>query len=313
MNISGLMRTIPGGVILLPMCAAAVINTISPGIALKFAGPCSGIFANGAMTMVGMILFAAGSQIRLNQLGTALARGGVLTAARLVIGYAVALLVVSTLGRTGTLWGIPAMAYIIIGATCNPGIYMGLMESFGDSIDRAAFGVLNIIAVPTTPLILMDLAGGYFNYAVVMSTVLPFLVGLVVGNADRKMAEMLAPANSIALFFMGFSFGSQLDIMTAVSSGLNGIILVLFSLLLLPVMIAADRFILGRPGYAAAAISTVGGMAIAAPSFIAQSIPDVPEYAYAARIATPQIALAMIIVAVVFPFISKALYKTNKK
>lgn len=307
MNISDLIKKVPGGIILIPMCVTAIINTIWPGALLKFGGPASGIFAQGAMVVIGMLLFVSGSQLKLNQLGIALARGGVLTVMRLLIGYVVALIAVKYLGNTGEIWGLSTMALVIIASTCNPGIYMGLMQNFGDNIDKAAMGVLNIIAVPATPLILLDLAGGHFNVMVALATIVPFVAGIIVGNLDGKMAAMLAPAGGISLFFLGFSLGAPLNLLNAVKAGFHGVLLACFSLLLLPIMIAADRLLLRRPGYAATAISCIGGIAIASPNFIAQSIPNVPEYKAIAETATPQIALAMIITAIVFPFISKAL------
>ena len=307
MNISDLIKKVPGGIILIPMCVTAIINTIWPGALLKFGGPASGIFAQGAMVVIGMLLFVSGSQLKLNQLGVALARGGVLTLVRLLIGYAVAVIAIKFLGNTGSVWGISTMALVIIASTCNPGIYAGLMNNFGDNIDKAAVGIMNIIAVPATPLILLDLAGGHFNVMVALATIVPFVAGIIVGNIDPKMQAMLAPASGITLFFLGFSLGAPLNLIAAVKAGGQGVLLACFSLILLPIMILADKLILRRPGYAATAISTIGGIAIASPGFIAQSMPNVPEYAEIAKTATPQIALAMIIVAIVYPFIVKAL------
>ena len=309
MNISDLIKKVPGGIILIPMCFTAIINTIWPGFwtITGPATPSTGIFANGALVVIGMLLFVSGSQLKLNQLGIALARGGVLTLMRLLIGYVVALIAVKLLGNTGSIWGISTMALVIVASSCNPGIYMGLMNNFGDNIDKAAVGIMNIIAVPTTPLILIDLAGGHFNMMVVLGTIIPFALGIIVGNIDSNMQKMLAPASGITLFFLGFSLGAGLNLIEAVKSGVGGVLLACLSLILLPIMILTDKAILRRPGYAATAISTIGGIAIASPAFIARSMPNVPEYAEIAKSATPQITLAMIIVAIVFPFIAKAL------
>lgn len=303
MNILNNVNRIPGGVMLVPMFITAVINTLAPGV-LRIGGPFTGAFTSaGTMTAIGMMLFTAGSQMKYSQISAAVTRGGVLMAVRLVIGFATSWLALSFFGMDGFL-GISALSLVICMSSCNPGVYMGLMQSYGDNIDKSAVGILNIIAVPATPLLILGLTSGSgFDYAAALSTLLPFILGMFLGNLDSKIQGMFSPAMPIILAFLGASFGSTINLRIFAQVGVGDIVLAMIVIFIsVPVMFLADRLILKRPGYASIAISCVGGTSISAPPIIAAALPQFQPYV---EKSIAQMALIVLICVVMIPYITK--------
>jgi 2-keto-3-deoxygluconate permease len=303
MNVLEKVRKVPGGLMLVPMLIMAVINTFFPA-ALRIGGPLSGIFSPvGAMTSIGMMLFIAGSQVRYSQLTAALTRGGLLVIVRLAIGFAASALVLRTFGRDGFM-GVSALALVIALSSCNPGVYMGLMQDYGDNIDKAAVGILNIIAVPTVPLLILNVTGGGgFDINIVLSTLTPFLVGMIVSNLDPKIQSMFAPGSVLILVFIGTTLGSGVNLRSLLGTGIADLILAAIVLCVsIPLMLLADKAILRRPGYAAVAISCIGGVSVSAPGIIAKELPQYQPYADAA---TGQIMVSLIICIITVPYICK--------
>ena len=164
MDILGKVTKVPGGIMVVPMFITALINTFIPA-ALKIGGPTTAAFSGaGAMATIGMLLFVAGSQTKYSDLGAVCARGGLLVVVRLAVAFTGAWLTLKFFG-IGGICGASALAITISLASCNPGVYAGLMQSYGDNVDKAAMGVLNLIAVPATPLVILGMADGTgFDY-----------------------------------------------------------------------------------------------------------------------------------------------------
>ena len=109
MDILNNVKKVPGGLLLVPMFATALINTIAPEV-LMIGNPTTEIFTSaGTMTIIGIILFIAGSQLKLNQLAMAIKRGGVFVLVKILIGFATGAFVFRIFGEDGFL-GISALA-----------------------------------------------------------------------------------------------------------------------------------------------------------------------------------------------------------
>jgi len=303
LNILAKVNKIPGGIMLVPLGITAVINTLFPNV-LKIGGPFSGAFTSvGTMTVIGMMLFIQGSQVRINEVGKALARGSVLVATRLFIGFGASWIMLTYFGKDGFM-GLSTLAVVSVLASSNPGVYMGLMQSYGDNVDKTALGMLNIIAVPATALVLIDMAGGGgFNYMLAVTTLAPFIIGMILGNSDEKIRGIFVSGLPVILPFLGCCFGSTINLRAFYHAGFADLILIsLVVFVSVPIMVTVDRLILKRPGYAAAAISTVGGTAVPTPMIIAQVLPQYQPYV---EVATAQVALAVILAVIIVPNISK--------
>ena len=302
MNILGKVRGIPGGLMIVPMCITAVVNTFFPQ-ALQIGGVTTGTFTGkGTMAIIGVMLFLTGSQFKIHEIPMTLKRGGAICALRLLVGFLAAWIVTRHFGPAG-FWGISAAALGVTMVSCNPGVYMALMDHYGDGVDKAAFGLLNIIAVPAAPLFIMEAAGGAgIDYMGTVSTLVPFLLGMLLGNLDENIRKMMGPALPVTLPFLGFCFGSAINLFAAVKSGVSGIILTIIYLAVgVPLMYLLDRLVLRRPGYGAVATCSVAGIAVVVPMMLGQSNPAHMPYVEAA---TAQVAMAVIFTSFITPWIT---------
>ena len=80
------------------------------------------------------------------------------------------------------------------------------------------------------------------------------------------------------------------------------ILIAIHIFIFLPIMIAADKIILRRPGYAAVAATCLGGFAVVAPRFIGESL---PQYAPYVETVTAQMAVCLVVSIIVYPYITK--------
>lgn len=306
MNILNNVKKVPGGLMLIPMLITAGINTFFPD-ALNIGSATTALFKSGTMVTVGMILFTAGTQLKLVNLPKAFARGGVFVVIRTIICAVSCVVLKNTVGFEGFL-GISLLAFVIAMSSCNPGVYAALMQQYGDPVDMAAIGIVNIIAVPQFALIILtiffsDGVSDINPLTIVLGTVIPFIIGLILANLDDNIREMFAPATPIILVFMGCCFGSSINLVDAVKGGLSGILLgVLFIGISLIIMLPIDKFVLKRPGYAAAAFTCIGGISIGTPAVISDVLPQFAPYVPAA---TGQLAFAAIICAILTPILTR--------
>lgn len=313
MKIVEKMKKVPGGLMLIPMLIVAIINTFCPEV-LNIGSATTGVFKTGTMCTIGMILFTSGTQLKLANLPQALKRGGVFVLFRTIIVFAVCIILNATVGLDG-IAGLSTLALVIVFSSCNPGVYAAVCSTYGDAVDMAAMGVINIIAVPQYALIVLAIVcgGGDANVnilKIIVGTITPFVIGFILGNLDDTFTKMFSTATPIILIFMGCCFGSSINIITAIKSGIRGVILgLLFIVISMAIIVPIDMFILKRPGYAGAVFCTVGGVSIGAPAVIAQTLPQFEPYVAEA---TGQLAFAVIIGAIVSPIIAKKLGEKAK-
>lgn len=272
MNILNNIKKIPGGLLIIPMIIAILINSIVPNI-LHIGDPLTSIFTSkGTMCYIGIMLLITGSQFKLYNLKLALKRGGVLILSKLIISIIFGILIVHFFGLNGFL-GIPTLALVTCISSCNPSIYIALIDDYGDELDIATFGMLNLIAVPAIPVCILNFAnGGGIDFMTISATIIPFILGIILGNLDPNISKMLESGNGIIIPFLGFSLGSAINILDAVHAGIYGILLlIIFYIINAIPMITIDKFFLNQPGYSASAICCVAGISIATPQLAAQT------------------------------------------
>ncbi len=305
MNILNNMKKIPGGIMLVPMFVVAILNTFAPN-ALAIGSATTALFKTGTMTIIGIILFTAGTQLKLKNLGAAVARGGVFLLIRIILCVLTCVILKNTVGLDG-IAGMSLLALVVVMSSCNPGVYAAICSQYGDPIDMAAMGVINIIAVPQFALLVLAIFfadGSSVNpWIIAIGTIIPFIVGLILANLDENFQKMFAPVTPVSLFFLGICFGSSLNLLTALKSGIQGILLgLIFLVISLAICIPVDKFVLKRPGYAAVSFCCVGGVAIGTPAVVAAAIPQFEPYVPAAA---GQCAFAVILCAILVPIIAR--------
>jgi 2-keto-3-deoxygluconate permease len=299
------VQAIPGGLMLIPMLLASLIHTLAPQL-LELGNPTSALFTSkGTMAIVGVMLVFSGIQVRVGDLLPAFQRGGILIGVKLLIDIAAGMLIMRFFGLEGFL-GIPAVAWIACLTSCNPGMYIALMNSCGDRVDKANFAILSVVGLPFVPVCVLGFAQSFsIDYVSILATCIPFFLGMLLSITDANIREFTKSGTAIMLPFLGFCLGSSIDLTAALSSWWLGLLLYgAYMLLQLPALFLVDRKLLKQRGHAAVAICCVAGLALTVPAIMAGADPEYERFREAAM---AQLSFTVVVSAFVTPMLMKAL------
>ena len=300
-DVYGFMRKIPGGMLLVPMAVTAIINTIFPNALGSSGSMTMALFKTGTLTFAGFLMFASGASMDVKSLASSLKRSATLAIAHLAISFGFGIAYVRLFGLDGIL-GINAVAFVTCICACNPGVYMSVIQQYGEPADLGNFAFLNILTMPAIPILVLAMGAGVaFNWMEVITVLIPFCLGALLGNLDPKLGKMFGMATPLALPFMGFCFGASINLVAALQAGVAGIVLsIVYLVIHVGIKLPLDRVVNRQPGYAAVAQASVAGIAMAAPSMMGE--------AFAAYVPTavPQIALTLLITSIASPIIARA-------
>jgi len=284
---------IPGGMPLLAMLTTMLVNTFFPEI-LNIGYYTTALFSSeGTKTFIGLITFVAGAQVDVRDFIIAWKRGGIYMLLRLVTGVSVCLVFTRLFGAEG-IFGISTMAFVICLSSFNPGIYLTGMQRYGNESDIAVYGPLNIWTVPTMPLLIMSLSSGVeIDPKLIVSTLLPFFLGFILGNMDPDLKKLLFPGLKIINIFLFATFGSCIDLIDVLSAGVSGLLLtVIFTVITVSLSLLVDRVVLRGKGYAGAATCAVCGAFVPSAALVAEALPQYAPYVISA---TAQVSMVYVI------------------
>ena len=308
MDILNKMKKIPGGLLIIPMLIASIINTFFPQ-RLQIGNPTTALFTNkGIMVLIGLMLFFSGTQCKISEIKVMIKRVGPLCLAKIVIAYGIGALVNKHFGAEGFL-GISMVTIIAVLSSCNPGLYLALINSYGDKVDASAFALLNLIVVPAVPITILSATGGQgIDINTIIATLVPFLLGILLGNLDESFRNLYSHGTEMLLPFMGISFGANIDILIALEAGISGIITaILFYLVCLLPLYIIDRKIMKGPGYVSVAMSSVAGLSLVVPTLAAEVNPIYEKFI---QVSIAQIAFVVILTTIATPFLTKKISKS---
>ncbi|WP_288310252.1 2-keto-3-deoxygluconate permease [uncultured Acidaminococcus sp.] len=296
------VRKVPAGMMVVPMVLGSLINTFVPEI-VKIGSFTTATFTSaGTATAIGIQLFCLGTTLQLSDMPKVLKRGGLLLIAKFIIGAAIGIAIGMLCGKAGFL-GLTTLAVISAVTNSNGSVYLALMTEYGDETDCASMALLSINDGPFLTLVAMG-ASGLANIPLValVAAVGPLLMGMILGNLDKEIPKFVAPAGTILIPFVGFCLGAGIKLTNLVKGGFGGILLGLICCLVGGIFIVAcERFIGHRPGYAAWGVSTTAGNAVAVPAAVALIDPAWAPYE---SVATAQVAAAAVVTAIMVPFIT---------
>lgn len=301
MKILKTVQKVPGGLIVVPLFLAAILNTCFPQL-LKIGGITTATMSAGTLTFIGCNLMCVGSQINPRGVVESLKRGGVLCVAKFLAGFIPAFIVTKMFGVEGFL-GITPLMLLAAVTSINSGIYLGLMPSVGDEYDMGAQSLLGLTTGPFFTIIGMGAAGASaFDPIALIASIGTMLIGFILGNLDDDIRDFLSKGIIFTLPFIGFCLGAGLNIINIVKGGPVGVELAILVIILSFIfLVPADKFILKRPGYAAVANCSSGGSAVAVPAIIAQIAPALASQVPAA---TTAIAASAVITAISTPILT---------
>jgi len=301
---------IPGGMMIVPLFAAALIRTFAPNIPTFF-GSFTGALFTGALTILACFYVCMGATIEINATPYIVKKGGALFAAK--VGTAVLLGII--LGRLwgegpvqyGIFAGLSTLAVVAAFNDTNGGLYMALMGQFGSAKDVAAYSIMSVESGPFLTMVTLGVAGlSAFPWQTLVGAILPLALGMLIGNLDREMRAFLAKAVPVFIPFFAFALGAAIDLGTVWKAGLLGVGLgVAVVIITGTVLFTVDRLTGGNGGAGLAAASTAGNAA-AVPAIVAAAN---PAYKAAAATATVLVATSVVVTAILVPLVTAWWYR----
>ncbi len=311
MQIKRAIEKVPGGMMLVPLLSGATLTTFAPHAA-PFFGSFTNALYTGALPILAVFYVCMGARITLETLPHMLKKGGTLMATKVALGFIASFVLGHLIGidpiRTGWFAGLSTLAVVAAVNDTNGGLYMALMERYGQPSDSAAYAVMALESGPFLTMLSLGVTGlAAFPWQALVGAILPLVVGILLGNLDPEMRQFLSQGVSVLIPFFAFAIGCTLDLHRVASAGLLGLALGVVVVLVSAVCLATADRLIGGDGTAGVAASTTAGNAAAVPMLVAIAN---PRYAAAAAPATVLVASCVIVSALLAPPLA-ALWKAR--
>ncbi|CAK9883925.1 MAG: 2-keto-3-deoxygluconate permease [Candidatus Erwinia impunctatus] len=290
------MNKIPGGLIIIPLLVAILINTFFPEL-LAIGGPTTALFKAGSSAMMGIFLLICGTSINIKEAGVPLYKGMVLLVLKCIAGALAVWIVGSLFGPVGFL-GISTLAFVACLTSSNSSLYIALSSSYGDASDTGAISVFCIKDGPFVTMMVLGVSGlANIPFAALLSMLIPLLIGMLWGNLDSRFKQLCASAQPL-IIIMSFAIGANSSINTVFTAGLSGIILGIISAVTGIVFYFLYNLFLKKKTALGAALGTTAASSALTPAMVAQADPSLAIYVDAA---TAQLATVSIITMLTAP------------
>ena len=311
-NIWKTLQKVPAGTMFVPLIIGALITTVCQGM-LHFdlwatlGNPMQDMFSSsGQMLLIGRMLFCTGTSLKLSDMKEALHRGLVLIVTRLVVAYGLSALYFVLFGYDG-IFGVSFLAFVCAVSSANAALYMGIIQPFGDKADKASFGIMLICSMPLLPLLFLGFFGtsgfGMAQVIQIISLLIPFVLGMVLGNLDGDIRQVFAGGNAIILPFLGFEFGSTINLFDAFKMLPQGLLMsLLYFIIVIGPSYFVERRLLKRPGYISFASASLAGVALSIPAMAAASNSALEPYVTSA---VAILAFVLAVTNILAPFLVK--------
>lgn len=310
MNILDKVKKVPGGLMIIPLLIGAFMNTFFPQ-SLEIGGFTTATFKTGANALLGAFLFCNGAQISLKQAGISLKKGFALTLIKFLIGAGIGWLVNLIFGEIGFLTITP-VAIIASLTNSNGGLYAALASEYGDSTDVGAVSILSINDGPFLTMVALGATGiAKIPFIALVATIVPIIIGFVLGNLDEKIAKFLKPGTEILIPFFAFPLGANLDFKNLLAAGIPGILLGIICTLLTGFggYLIMKLLKVKNPGVGWA-IGTTAGNSVGTPAALL-ALGAITEKV--STLATGQLTAAIIVTALFAPLLTDHFSKKHAK
>jgi 2-keto-3-deoxygluconate permease len=309
------LNKIPGGLMVVPLLCGVLVNTFLPNT-LMIGSFTSALFKTGALTLIAVLFFCSGAQIKFKAAGMSLYKGLVINASKVFFGVICGVTLAKVAGPASAFLGVTPLAMISAMSNSNGGLYTALASKYGDDTDVGAIAVISANDGPFFEMMFMGIAGvATIPFVALVAVIVPIFAGMLLGNLDEKFRSFLKPGMFIAIFLFAFPLGAGLNLQTLVKAGFPGVILGFMTLIITGIpTYFIYRWLIPRKhrrtAAVGAAVGTSAGNSIATPAAIAAI--DVAWAPYAAT-ATAQVAASIVITAIFVPFLVDWLYKWDTK
>lgn len=290
----------------IPMLVGCLINTLIPQF-YEIGGFTQAVFQSGTSTLVGLFLVFSGATISFKSAGTPLLKGAGLTLIKLMIGIVIGYGLNVAFGPAGIL-GITPLAVISALTNSNGAVYTALSRQYGDDTDVGAIAILSLNDGPFFTMIALGTTGmASIPIKSLIATLIPMLIGMILGNLDEDIKELMENGMSILIPFTGLSLGAGMNYRTILGAGASGVVLGLLSVIATGVgTFIIYSLIRRKPDPMGMAVGTTGGNAVATPASIALADPAMEPYAASAA---SQVAAAVIVSSILAPVLTGVIAK----
>lgn len=296
------LKKVPAGMMVIPLLLGSLIVTIFPN-AFEIGGLTAAVFSSaGTNTLLGAQLFCMGTALSVKDMPKVLKRGGVLLLAKFAIGAGIGILVGKVFGAAGFL-GLTPLAIICAVTNSNGSVYLTLMGEYGDEADCGCFPLLALNDGPFFTLVALGASGlANIPFQSLIAAIIPIALGMLLGNLDKGLRNLFAPMGSAIIPLIGFALGTGINLTNVLKGGFPGILLRLITVFVGGgFILLCDKFITRRPGYAAWAVATTAGNAVAVPAAVA--LIDTAWEPYVATV-TVQVAASVVVSCILAPIIT---------
>ncbi|WP_059173445.1 2-keto-3-deoxygluconate permease [Bacillus sp. FJAT-27445] len=337
MKIKKTIEKVPGGLMVVPLMLGAFLNTIDQlhiplimdflkglGVAqtadgnyefLRIGGFSEQLFKNGALTLIALFLFCAGSQMNFHVGGKALKKGAILTTSKYLTGLIIGLLFGYFFDPFNGFLGLSTMAIIAAMTNGNGGMYAALTGQYGNRSDVGAVAVLSLNDGPFFTLMSLGLMGSQFPVIAFIAVLLPIAIGMILGNLDSDIREFLKPGEILPVPFFAFALGAGMNFAnffnpSVVAAGLT--LGILTTILTGGTGMLVFKLFKEKSHIAPWAEASTAGNAVGTPAAIAaaaavaassgmMSAAEAAKFASIANMATAQISIAVLTTAILCP------------
>jgi 2-keto-3-deoxygluconate permease len=303
-----MMNRIPGGLMLIPLVLGSLLGTFAGGF-LELGSFTTALFQQSALPLIALLIFATGTQVTLKTSGPVLATTGVVLLCKSIIPASIVILIGSLVGING-IFGVSILALLVCIDNSNGGLWLAFTGRYGDKRDRGAYIASALNDGPFFSMLFLGASGlASIPGTAMLAAIIPFLIGMLIGNVNPHWREVLRPTPAIVIPFFALALGTGIDLNSIIKGGFAGLVV---GLIVAPItgffVYLGYRFLLRR-GYRSGigfAAGTTAGNAIATPAIVGLADPRFQPYV---ETATAQVAAAVLVTAIVAPLLASAVLK----
>nr|WP_307444479.1 2-keto-3-deoxygluconate transporter [Bacillus atrophaeus] len=303
MKIKAAIERIPGGMMIIPLFLGAALNTFAPNTA-EFFGGFTGALITGTLPILGVFIFCVGATIDFRSSGYIARKGMTLLLGKIgfaaLLGLIAAQFIPEDGIQSGFFAGLSVLAIVAVMNETNGGLYLALMNHMGRKEDAGAFAFISTESGPFMTMVTFGVTGlAAFPWETLAATVIPFLLGCILGNLDHELRDLFSKVVPAIIPFFAFSLGNTLNFGMLLQSGLLGIFIGMSVVILSGgSLFLLDRFIARGDGVAGVAASSTAGAAVAVPYALAEAN---AAFVPVAEAATAIIATSVIVTSLLTP------------
>ncbi|WP_408011800.1 2-keto-3-deoxygluconate permease [Pseudalkalibacillus sp. A8] len=194
-------------------------------------------------------------------------------------------------------------------------VYMAVASQYGNKEDKAAYSVLVLNDGPLLTMVTLAIFGamgfveGMFSATAFITVLLPLIVGVVIGNTDIDLRDMLLKGSDIIIPFLSFALGMGINLTDVVQGRVSGIMLGVLTVVFTGGIAYLAFKALGWNPLIGAAEGTTAGNAVMVPGVVASAN---ASFVSIAPLATVQVAASAVTTAILLPIVLTLLVKFTK-